>query len=67
MAAEREIDLGMSLDKATGALRMTANQTREALSKGAARAARMAAGEATYLQVQLVDLAAGRQVGSPST
>ena len=42
---------GMSLSEAAGALGMAAEQAREAFGKGAARAARMAAGEAAHPQV----------------
>ncbi len=66
LATKREAGSGMSLGEAAGALRLTAEQTREALGKGAARAARMAAGEAAHRQIQPDELAADRQVGSPS-
>ena len=56
----------MSLDKAAGALRVAAEQTREALGEGAAWAAGMAAGEAAHSQLQPNDLATDRQIGNPS-
>ena len=57
----------MSLDEAAGALRMTADQVWEAFGEGATRAAKMAAGEAAYPQMQTDDLAADGQVSSPSS
>ncbi len=67
LAAECETGSGVSLDKAAGAMGIATEQTREALGKGAARAARVAAGEAAHRQIQPDDLTADRQVGSPSS